>query len=1376
MGRPPFSSHTRTSLLTLGRVDGNVRFSANSCINFADPAGCAAARPSVRFDLPRGYQLSALSRYRILVPLAVLATTAGLVAAPSAQATHSRSSGDTPVLASQKAGGEEAGGEDQDESAEQDAKLRDAYYWNRVTAPGDPSSWGKQSDFVRTPGTVSAKTLPARGGRWSEQGPDPIVQVGRTSNSFEAVSGRIGALAIRDNGTLILGAAQGGVWTYNASSGTWTERLGENHAQAVGALAVAPSNDNIVYMGSGEGALSGDSYYGDGFYRSTDGGVTWKHVSTLFTGQAVTAIAVDPHRPDHLYASTVRGRAGIHRTSAPTDTPYGVYESTDGGTSWTLRKGTNNELHGATDVVLDPQNPDHVFASFWGDAIYRSLDGGLTWHQDMTGLPTGDFNLGATRFALGISHPAGDAHATLYTGFDYYSVQNGTVKYHPSQIYKSTDDGDQWAATPVGSGINTIFDYCSSQCYYDNVVKPDPTNPNVVYVLGCYGYNFSPPSGGVFRSTDGGATWKNLGWDLHPDFHAMAFQPTDTQHIAIGNDGGVWESHTGGGRNAAGDPLAAADWQDLNGQVDPDTAALIHSTGLKITQFESMATVPNVPGQYWGGTQDNGTMRKSTVNDRWFDQSSGDGGQAIVDQTTPNTTNPTVPAYVYGEYYGISPYRFGPNETNTFFGNETIDGGIDTSDRSEFYAPWVENRGNTNQMFYGTYRVYRSDNAEAPDGADVTWAPISPDLTSGCTGEAPNGGRGCTISALGVADGGTGVYAGTELGWISVSPDATTSDSPTWQRVGKNVLPARPVNQFAVDRSNWRIAYVAYSGFGADTPGNDGHVFATSDGGKKWRDISGNLPDVPANSIVLDPSDAKTLYVGTVVGTFVTHNGGKTWFTLGHDLPRVSVAQLDYDSRNGVLAAGTHGRGAYTLTMADRRPALVVAKTDSGAPVGPDSVISYRITVRNIGDAPARSVTITDPIPRHTKPVSIADNGSFTTHGATWRGIDIPAGGSRTVAFSVRINRFLPGSTHNITNDGIVVRALGQHVSTTGSPHLTAIAPAHDVTVAPASGTEGAKVGQTATFHETVTNEGYLSDTYALAAGGDWSATVYANDCSTQISTTATVAPGASTDVCVKVEVPAGAADNATEDTTFTATSTGDTGVSASATLSTIAVAKDTLLVDNDTNLAGDGKTPVDSAPYYEDALTSAGVAYSYWDLAKNPQLPQSYVTAHKNVVWFTGNSYPDPVGPYESELQALLDGGGRLFLSGQDILDQAAGTKPFVHDYLHVDWDGTETQNDKATNAVHSVAANPVTDGIGDVPIDHNVLGAAYEDEITPVAPATAAFTDNNGADDALTVADTGADGTQYKVEFLAFPFEAYGSSAQRADLMTRTFTWFNS
>jgi uncharacterized repeat protein (TIGR01451 family) len=1296
--------------------------------------------------------LRALARLRWFAPILLVAP---LVTAPVAVAAPLD---DTPVLLTPK--GEHENGDDE----ESFDKLRDAYYWSRLLAGDDELTFEQAATYrtraANTANGMAAETQrgAARGGTWTNVGPDPIVQVARTSNTFEAVSGRIGALAVRKDGTIVLGAAQGGVWTFDNTAKTWTSRTPDATTQSVGALAIAPSDDRIIYLGSGEGALSGDSYYGDGVYRSTDGGVTWARVSNdQFNGQATSSIVVDPANANHLYMATLRGRGGIRRTTAPASTPFGVWESRDGGRHWSLKKGTTDELHGATDLQMDPTNPRVLFASFWGDGIYRSTDGGATWASALGDLPKGNFLEGGTRFSLGLSHPAGAATATLYTGFDYFDLSDA---YHDARIYKSTDGGAHWTATPTGSGIDSILGYCGTQCFYDNVVKVDPTNPNVVYLGGVYGYNNSPQSGGVFRSTDGGATWQSLGYDLHPDFHAIAFQPNDTKHVVIGNDGGAWQSFTGGGRDA-GQPLSAVDWENLNGAVDPATGALIHSTGLRITQYTSMATVPQVPGQYWGGTQDNGTLRKSLANTRWFDQAGGDGGQVIVDQTTTNPLNPNLPAYVFGTFFGISPYRYDPSEVGTFFGNEAIDGGIDMTDRSEFYVPWVQNRANPNQMFLGTYRLYRSDNVEAPSAGDVHFDVVSPDLTTGCTGAAPNGARGCLISAIGVADGGDGAYVGTDDGVVSVSPNAVTAAQPTWTRVGRGVLPNRPVAQFAVDRSNWRVAYAAYAGFGSATPGKRGHVFRTADGGRHWTDISGSLPDIPVNSLLLDPSSDGTLYAGTDVGPFVTVDGGKHWKRLGAGMPKVSVWQLDYDPSHATLAAGTHGRAAYTLDTGVSAPALVVSTSDTGTPVGPGSEVHYTIKVRNVGNAAATGVRIDAPIPSRTSFVSASSGGTFSGGAAHWRGLTVPAGGETSVDLTVKISAGLPGSVTAIVSDGVTVRS-DQGVDTSGSPHTIAIAPAHAVSASPATQKGGARVGTDATYTVHLNNNGFQADSYALSTTGSWPATTYDATCTTPLTATPTLAAGAGTDVCVKVSVPASAANDATSDTTVTATSSADGTVSATATLTTIAVAVDTLVVDEDL-----GAPNVES--YYGDALTATGTPFSRWDLSADPALPVSYLTAHRTVVWFTGNTYPAPITPYEDDLKAFLDSGGRLFLSGQDVLDQAAGTTAFVRDYLHIDWDGSETQNDKATAAVHGVAGNPVADGIGAVPLDHSVLGATFEDQVTPIAPATAAFTDDTAAADALTVA-----AGVYKVVYLAFPFEAYGTAAQKADLMQRVLTYF--
>jgi uncharacterized repeat protein (TIGR01451 family) len=667
----------------------------------------------------------------------------------------------------------------------------------------------------------------------------------------------------------------------------------------------------------------------------------------------------------------------------------------------------------------------------------------------------------------------------------------------------------------------------------------------------------------------------------------------------------------------------------------------------------------------------------------------------------------------------------------------------------------------TNQLFLGTFRLYRSNNADAPSAGDVHWDAISPDLTTGCEGSAPNGARGCLISAIGLADGGDGVYVGTDDGVMSVSPNAVTSDHPTWTRVGQGVLPNRPVTQISVDRSNWRIAYASYAGFGAATPGNSGHVFKTTDGGQTWTDISGRLPDIPVNSTVLDPSQPNVLYIGTDIGTFVTANGGRTWQRLGSSMPKVATWQLDYDPAQALLVAGTHGRGAYTLDTSVAAPALVASTSDSGAPVGPGTDVHYTISVRNFGNMPATGMTITMPVPANTTFVSAGQDGALRNGKIRWEFLDVSPGNTLTVDFTVRISPNLPSSVTSIVSDGLKVTT-GQTVGTTGSPHTVPIAPAHAVTVAPAAQKGGAKVGTAASFTLHLNNRGFRADTYTVSASGSWSPAVFDATCTNPASSTPSVPGGGSTDVCVKVNVPAGAADDSTNDTAVTVTSGSDASVSGSATLTTIAVASDTVVVDEDL-----GAPNVQQ--FYQDALAANGVTAGYWDLSADPEIPTSYLTAHKNVVWLTGNTFPGPITPYEAELKALLDGGGRLFMSGQDILDQAAGRTAFVHDYLHIDWDGTERQNDKATAAVHGVAGSAVSDGIGSVPIDHSVLGATFEDRVTPIAPAQAAFTDDTGEADALSVA-----AGPYKAVFLAFPFEAYGSAAQKADLMHRVLTFF--
>jgi uncharacterized repeat protein (TIGR01451 family) len=1265
-----------------------------------------------------------------------------------------------------------------DEAMEEALLQRDIAFISRRTA-GDNALSNQQAGAMRAAAAHAAADLRKNGApapgpatfttSWTALGPNPIVQQTRGSGGFTAMSGRIGALAIRpSNGQFILGAAQGGIWLYTpptgtAVIGTWTPKTDNLPSLSIGALAIAPTNDAIIYAGTGEGALSGDSYFGNGILKSTDGGQNWSHVSgDFFEAVSVSRLLVDPANANHLYASILRGRGGARRTTPAVHSRFGIWESTDGAVTWTLLKEAKSESNGATDVELDPRNAQNLYASFWGDAIYKSTDGGATWSPIMNGLPVANYAAHQTRFSIGISHAAGTT-ATLYAGFDWEDAAGD----HPSRVFKSTNEGATWSMLPGGADPDKVEDYCGGQCFYDNVIEVDPNNANIVYAAGQFDYDIG--SGGIFRSDDGGQTWKNLGWDQHPDFHAFAFDTTNTAHILSGSDGGVWFSPNRGGRPNSTDPLDAVDWENLNGAVLPNTA-VIGRSGLEIAQFTSIATVPQVAvgtasARFWGGTQDNGTLRKSVNSKTWFDVASGDGGQVLVDPTVDSCGLLSPSCYVYGTYFGVTPYRY--TDGGGFFTNQFIRSGINLQDRSDFYIPFVMNKANTNQLFLGTYRLYRTDNARAGSAGDVTWKIVSPDLTSGCTGTAPNGARNCTISAIGVG-GGQAVYTGSLDGLVYISTDAQVNSTPSWTRLDNGKLPGRPVTQFAVDPSNYRIAYAAYAGFNAASPSRPGHVFKTTDGGESWTNISGNLPDSPVNSVILDPSYANTLYVGTDVGPFATFDGGVTWSALGTAFPIVAIWQLDLDPSHRLLAAGTHGRGAFSIQEPRTIPALVLSKVDAGNPVGPSSNVTYTLTVKNIGNANATGVTITDPVPANTTFVS-ADSGGTNPNGTvTWSNLTVPAGGSTSVHFTVSIANAIKNKVKAILNDGVKVTS-AQGPSTSGSPFITPIAPPYAVTLAPATQTDGGKVGTSVSYTVTVSNRGFNADSYTLSATSPWAASFFDSTCTTAQTTTPTIAAGGTSNVCVKVAIPAGAANGATNAATVTATSVGSPSVSASAAINTIAVAADvnTLLVDNDDNAPN-------VQPIYVTALTSASVKFSVWDLKADANLPLNYMKAFRTIVWFTGNSYPGPILPYEAKLKAYLDNGGRLFINGQDLLDQAAGTTAFVHDYLHVTWDGSETQNDKRTTEVHGVATSPVTGtaqppAIGAVTLNHAVLGgAAFEDRITPNGGALAAFTDDSGAADALSFSGT------YKVVFLAFPFEEYGVAADQSDLLKRVISFF--
>src|SRR5207237_2568737 len=240
-------------------------------------------------------------------------------------------------------------------------------------------------------------------------------------------------------------------------------------------------------------------------------------------------------------------------------------------------------------------------------------------------------------------------------------------------------------------------------------------------------------------------------------------------------------------------------------------------------------------------------------------------------------------------------------------------------------------------------------------------------------------------------------------------------------------------------------------------------------------------PASPVNSIILDPSYANTLYAGTDVGPFASFDGGATWSALGTSFPIVAIWQLDLDPSHRLMAAGTHGRGAFSIQESRTIPALVVSKVDAGTPVGPSSSVTYTLTVKNIGNAAATGVTITDPVPANTSFVSAGESGVNNDGTVRWSGLSIASGGSATVHLRVRIDPDLKNKFSTIVDDSFGATS-AEGPSATGSPTVTPIAPPFALSLAPASQTDGAHVGQSVTDLVTITNLGFKTDTFTMSA------------------------------------------------------------------------------------------------------------------------------------------------------------------------------------------------------------------------------------------------------------------------------------------------------
>jgi photosystem II stability/assembly factor-like uncharacterized protein len=478
-------------------------------------------------------------------------------------------------------------------------------------------------------------------GDWRAMGPGPIGTVD---------AGRVAALAIdpRNSQVIYAGAAQGGVWKSTNGGTSWSALTDTQCSLAIGALVLDPLNPDIVYAGTGEQNYSGDSFYGCGVLKSTNGGTTWTILgSSIFdtsTGGARTGrIAIIPDVPPAASSSVLLAA-----------TTFGLYRSADAGNTWTRVIIAGNPNSQATDVAVHPRNPTIVYAAFTStgfnvaNGIYKSTDGGVTFPTRLTaGLPTA--NVGRITFAIAPSGPD-----TMYVAVHNTST-SGLLG-----IWRSIDGGTSWTQATAQNAN------CGTQCWYDIVIAVDPTNAGIVYFGGVR----------LFRSADAAETFTNIGNPIHVDHHAFAFDPVAPSTIYAGSDGGVYRSANSG-----------TAWTSLN-------------ANLTITQFYHGLSFTSDGLGMLGGTQDNGTGA-FTGGVSWPRVIGGDGGFTAVNPLT---------GMAYGETQWTPPNTGGPIRAASYTGpfNQLMVNGINRAETGLFIPPLEMDNARPHTLYFGTARVYRT--------------------------------------------------------------------------------------------------------------------------------------------------------------------------------------------------------------------------------------------------------------------------------------------------------------------------------------------------------------------------------------------------------------------------------------------------------------------------------------------------------------------------------------------------------------------------------------------------------------------------------------------------------------------------------------------
>lgn len=696
------------------------------------------------------------------------------------------------------------------------------------------------------------------------------------------ISGRVVAFAVdaHNRAHYFVGTASGGLWKTENDGISWTPVFEHEGSYSIGAVALDPNNPNVVWVGTGESNSQRSVAYGDGVYRSDDGGKNWVNAG-LKHSEHIGRIVVDPRDSKVVYvaAEGPLWNAGGDR---------GLYKTTDAGKTWKKVLEISDKT-GVGDVAMDPEDPDVLYAAAYQrartvwtlidggpeSAIYKSNDAGSTWNKLKEGLPEAEMG----RIGLAVS-PA-DPNV-VYATIEAANKKGG--------VFRSNDAGATWEKRN---------DFDTTAMYYGQIVA-DPKNVDRIYV----------PNFNIMVSTDGGKTLTKLPsrWK-HVDNHAIWIDPEDTKYLLVGCDGGIYESYDQG-----------KNW--------------MYKSNLPLAQFYDVAVDNAEPFYFiYGGTQDNNdiggpsrtTSASGITNADWFITQGGDGFRTQVDPEDPNT--------IYSEFQegGLARYD---KRTGEITGIQPIELMNWPINRWNWDTPLLISPHSHTRIYYAANKLYRSD-----DRGD-TWKAVSPDLTRqiernqlevmgkvwGADAVAKNASTSFygNISALSESPKKEGlIYAGTDDGLLQVTEDGGAN----WSKEEK--FPGVPdrtyVSRVAASSHDVNTVYAAFENHksGDFKP----YLLKSTDAGRSWTSITGNLPENgPVLAFAEDPVNPDLLFAGTEFGLFFTADGGTKWVQFKGDFPTISVRDVVIQAREADLDVASFGRGFYILD--DIRP-LRALKADT---------------------------------------------------------------------------------------------------------------------------------------------------------------------------------------------------------------------------------------------------------------------------------------------------------------------------------------------------------------------------------------------------------------------------------------------------------------